>query len=205
MSYLDERLFICDRCSKKASSKLGKPIDWMTWVPYFFSYETEGDLAENGKRRYYCPQCGPSCEHCGCLIVKSDNEPQWESTQTLHRENGNNPIFYCTAKPYHKDCYQKYCKQKAIAVESTGEKPVPGIIEQAPMTPIHEKDVTDALLGGVVFLFQFGPVSAVVGLILSIIYDWSWFWWTTAIGGIGGFLLGFYSVFSMRNYISPDN
>ena len=147
--------------------------------------------------------------------MKSDNEPRWESTKTFLRENGNRPIFHYTTKPYHEECYRKYCEQKALtermakepglAAEPTDKKPAPESYGQAPMAPIREKDVADALLGGVVFLFQLGPASAVVGLILAIIYDWSWFWWTTGIGSMGGFLLGFYSVFSMRNYRSPDD
>jgi|JI9StandDraft_2_1071091.scaffolds.fasta_scaffold20847_3 hypothetical protein len=215
MPYLDERLFVCASCSKKASSKLFMPIDWTNWVPHFFSYETEGDLDENGKRRYYCPQCGPSCEHCGRPIVKSDNALRWESTKTFLHENGNRPIFGYATKPYHEECYRKHCEQKALtermakatrlAAERRDEKRAPESRRQAPMAPIREKDVTDALLGGVVFLFQLGPVSAAVGLILSIIYDWSWFWWITVIGSFGGFLLGFYSIFNMRNYRSPDN
>lgn len=184
------------------------PDKWTFWTPRSFSGETHDDIEERGGHKYYCPKCGPECGKCGNPVVRASGRPRRDiSTRTyLHDEGGNvnRPVFCLTDTVFHEDCYQQHCRDEAFAKQRAEEQRLAeeqkakeaALIKyeqtQLQPKPINFKQLAEALFEGASALIQIGPISVMAGLVLAVIFSWSWFWWVSGIGTIGGFLFGFW-------------
>lgn len=53
----------------------------------------------------------------------------------------------------------------------------------------------NALLAAVISAIKIVPLSAVIGIVLAIMFRWPLFWWTLGIGTVGGFISTFRSTY----------
>lgn len=212
--------FRCSGCGREGRGKI-VPDNWLLWVPFCSTGENHNDLEERNGNKYYCEKCGPTCSKCEEPVIKTKDRPRRIiDTKTYLHTEGNRPIFSYTTIAFHENCYHQYCQEEAKEkkkIEEKAEKPPlanefeaepPGSLIKSHKFFVHPIDFNQlgkGLLLGAILMFEFGLPSAVLGLILAVIFDWSWFWGTTAIGMLAGFLLGVDAGYSKSHYRSSND
>lgn len=214
--------FRCSGCAREGRGKI-VPNNWLLWTPFSWTGENSNDLEERNGYEYYCEKCGPRCRKCEEPVIKTNDRPRRTViTETYLRTEGNRPIFSYRRNAFHENCYHQYCQEQEEAkenkkIEEKAKQPQlanefeagpPGSLIKSHkffVNPIDFNQLGKGLLLGAILMFEVGLPSAVLGLILAVIFDWSWFWGTTAIGMLAGFLLGFDAGYSKSHYRSSND